>query len=342
MDWSTPIAATLFIIAIFVAAEIGVGMVLRFLIRREILAHPNERSSHSVPTPHGGGIAMVVVILGAWAAVTRAWEDPAGPEIWVVLASAGVLAWVSWLDDLRHLPVRLRLAIHVGVVAAVLAIVPAGERFFGGWLPLLPDRIGAGLLWVWFLNLFNFMDGIDGLAGSEGVTIGVGTAAVAVVADIGGGVALYALAIAAAAAGFLRWNWHPARIFMGDVGSVPLGFLLGWLLLRLAAGGEAAAALILPLYFLADATLTMSRRALRGERFWRPHREHFYQRAVQRGLSHAAVTTRILIANLALVGLALAAATGWAPVALAGSLAVVVALLRVLAGRGLSLAGGTV
>ena len=161
---------------------------------------------------------------------------------------------------------------------------------FQGWLPPALDMAAAALLWVWFVNLYNFMDGIDGLAGSETAAIGIGLALFAVVGT-GGDPALAApaAAIAAAAIGFLVWNWAPARIFLGDVGSVPLGYLLGFLLLATAARGYWKFALILPLYFLADATITLLRRLARGERVWLPHREHFYQQAVQRGLGHAAV-----------------------------------------------------
>jgi len=127
------------------------------------------------------------------------------------------------------------------------------------------------------------------------------------------------LTLAAAALGFLVWNWPPAKIFLGDVGSVPLGFLLGWLLLKLAAGGDWAAALILPLYYLADATITLARRAIRGERVWRAHRQHYYQRAVQGGRSHARVSAGIGATNLMLVALAVLSLTQpWIALGLAG------------------------
>jgi UDP-N-acetylmuramyl pentapeptide phosphotransferase/UDP-N-acetylglucosamine-1-phosphate transferase len=136
-------------------------------------------------------------------------------------------------------------------------------------------------------------------------------------------VALFGASIAAAALGFLPWNWHPARLFLGDVGSVALGFLLGWLLLRLAAEGQWAAAVILPLYYLSDATLTLTRRTLRGEKPWQAHREHFYQRAVAAGLSHAAVVRAVGVANAGLIALAVMATAGCAIVALAGGCAIV-------------------
>jgi UDP-N-acetylmuramyl pentapeptide phosphotransferase/UDP-N-acetylglucosamine-1-phosphate transferase len=144
-------------------------------------------------------------------------------------------------------------------------------------------------------------------------------------------VAPLAAAIIGASLGFLAWNWSPARIFMGDVGSVPLGYLLGFLLLDLAFLGEWLVALILPLYFLADASLTLARRALRGARVWQAHREHFYQRAAQGGLGHAAIVARVIVADLALILCAWAAETGAGWAALAAAVGVVAVLLWWLA-----------
>jgi UDP-N-acetylmuramyl pentapeptide phosphotransferase/UDP-N-acetylglucosamine-1-phosphate transferase len=173
-------------------------------------------------------------------------------------------------------------------------------------LPLLVERLLLGLAWLWFVNLFNFMDGIDGLAGSEAVALAAGY--VLVVAPWRGGepLAELALIVAAACGGYLFWNWHPARVFMGDAGSIPLGLLLGWLMIDLACRGYWAAAAILPLYFIADATVTLLRRLLGGRSPWRPHREHFYQRAVLAGRTPAAVAWRVNAVNVLLIALALA------------------------------------
>jgi UDP-N-acetylmuramyl pentapeptide phosphotransferase/UDP-N-acetylglucosamine-1-phosphate transferase len=162
------------------------------------------------------------------------------------------------------------------------------------------------LAWLWFVNLYNFIDGIDGIAGSLTAMAGLGIVFVAMAAGLDPVLPLLAAATGGAALGFLAWNWHPARIFLGDVGSVPLGFVVGGLLILLACRGEWAAALILPGYALGDATLTLLGRMVRGERFWRPHREHFYQRAVQGGLSHDAVVRRILLVQTMLLLLAAA------------------------------------
>ena len=204
---------------------------------------------------------------------------------------------------------------------------------FQGLLPPLLDRLAAGLLWLWFVNLFNFMDGIDGIAGVEAGSLGIGLVLVgAVAAWPGANLALPAL-LAAASLGFLVWNWAPAKLFLGDVGSVPLGYLLGWLLLVAAMNGAWAPALILPLYYLADATITLIKRAARGSRVWRAHREHFYQRAVQGGASHGRVAAQVLTCNAVLIVLAVLAARGsvW-PALLIGAVAVA-ALLAILERR---------
>ena len=219
------------------------------------------------------------------------------------------------------------------MVAGGLGLSTPAGPYFQGLLPHGFDLAVAGLLWIWFINLFNFMDGIDGIAGGETAAIAVGVGSVAALGGSAVDTVLGAATVAGAAVGFLWWNRHPARIFLGDVGSAPLGFLLGWMLLDLAARGLWAPALILPLYYLADATVTIVRRALRGERVWHPHRQHYYQQAVRRGLSHTAVVGAVVLADAALIGLALAAAAGWPWPALGGACVVVLVLLRHLGNR---------
>src|SRR5437667_518266 len=295
-------------------AGIGTGALIPLLRGASVLDRPNERSLHAAAVPRGGGIAVVAAICLAWLGLIL--TGKAGPSLLVVLLGALLLARVSWRDDVEGLSPIARLATQT--VAVALALGTAALAGFGalsltqGWLPLWLDAVVTALLWIWFINLFNFMDGIDGIASSEAAAIALG---LVLFAATGVGdeplLVLLAAPIAAAAIGFLAWNWTPARIFLGDVGSVPLGYLLGFLLLDQAARGHWKVALILPLYFLADATITLFRRLLRGERVWQAHREHFYQRAVQRGLGHAAVVRRVIAADIVLIGCAWAAENGW-------------------------------
>ncbi len=324
--------------AVAMASWGATGAVLGILQRRAILDHPNPRSSHVTPTPRGGGIAILAVVLPAWAILAVLSGAPQlgplglgiGLDLLLLIGAAVVLGAVSWADDLKGLAPWLRLGVHFAAVAVVLAAFEPDHLVFQGLLPWAADRILAGLIWVWFINLFNFMDGIDGIAGVETITIGFGLFVLAPLA-MGAEGNLFGLTIAAAALVFLKWNWHPARIFLGDVGSVPLGFLLGWLLLDAAAAGHWAAAIILPLYYLADATITIARRLLRGDAVWRAHDEHFYQGAVQHGLGHGAVAGIILAANIILAAFAVIAEAGSRIWGLGGAAVTVAALLAVLA-----------
>ena len=298
-------------LAAFTASLVGTGAVMVILRARQILDHPNERSSHKQPVPRGAGLATSAVLIlatGAIAAVTAV--DPA--KMIAVPLAALALAAVSWIDDLRGLNPVLRLAVQFAAAIAAGPAIAQSGLVFQGLLPPVFDQAAAVLLWVWFVNLFNFMDGIDGIAASEAASIGIGIFALALAfpaAVSEPGTALYAAVIAAAALGFLRWNWEPANIFLGDVGSVPLGYLLGFLLLSLAAQGQWAAALILPLYYMADSGITLAVRLVAGEKIWQAHARHFYQQAARRFGSHAKVVRAIVVANVALIVLALLSAS---------------------------------
>ena len=331
MVGAEPLLAGAVLLACGIASWGLVGLLLPVLRRRRIFDHPNPRSSHARPTPRGGGIAVIAVVVAAWVLI-GALMPGVPAAAWWVPAAALALAAVSWVDDVRGLPPLPRLLAQA--VAVAMGLVALAERgpVFQGLLPPALDLAVAGLCWLWFVNLFNFMDGIDGLAGVEAAAIGIGLYVVTAVAGAAVALGLPALAVAGAALGFLRWNWQPARVFMGDVGSVALGYLLGWLLLALAAAGQWPAALILPLYFLCDASLTLLARLARRQPLWRAHREHFYQRAVRAGRSHAAVVGAVAVTDGVLLALAVAAAGGQGRLALAGA-GVTVALLLIHLGR---------
>jgi UDP-N-acetylmuramyl pentapeptide phosphotransferase/UDP-N-acetylglucosamine-1-phosphate transferase len=317
----------------FVVSYLGTGMLARVLAQRAILAHPTERSSHSVPTPTGGGIALLAGLLPAWLVVSAL--NPGAPaSLGPVIGFALVLAIVSWIDDLRELGPAIRLAAQAACVIALLLVAPLPGPVFQGFLPPMLDLVATALLWIWFVNLFNFMDGIDGIAGVETAAIGAGTFVAAKMGKLEGHWLMLGLSAAAAAVGFLRWNWHPAKIFLGDVGSIPLGFLLGWLLLSFAAAGHPIPALILPLYFLADATITLLRRLARGEKVWLPHREHFYQLAIKSGLRHDQVSGLVAMCSLFLIALVMVSMRGLPLPAVSGAAAAVALLLFLLAKGG--------
>jgi UDP-N-acetylmuramyl pentapeptide phosphotransferase/UDP-N-acetylglucosamine-1-phosphate transferase len=305
------------------------------LLRRYALARPNARSSHRVPTPQGGGIAVVGAVVVAIAAAL-AFGSAMGPgearSLSVLMASAVGLALLGAVDDIRPLPAALRFVVQAFAVAAVLWALPEGVRVFPEAFPLWAERILVLVAALWFVNLTNFMDGIDWMTVAGFVPL---LAALCLLAALGacapaGG--LVAAALLGALAGFAPLNRPVARVFLGDVGSLPVGLLAGYAILRLAAEGHFAAACILPLYYLGDATVTLLRRLARRERVWEAHRTHFYQRATDLGLTVPQVIGRVFAANAVLAVLATVAAVRatTAPVLLATA-AAIAALVVLLA-----------
>lgn len=232
---------------------------------------PNERSLHSTPTPRIGGIAIMIATLSAFAA------HAAGAAL---LGCTLVLACVSYLDDRTGLPTWLRFAVHA--LVAVVFMIAQGPAA-SGWLTVL-----LVLAIVWMTNLFNFMDGSDGLAGGMAL-FGFGTYAIAAWLQGDTALATICAIVAAAAAGFLVFNLHPARVFMGDTGSIPLGFLSAALGLMGWQSGDWPLWFPIVVFapFVCDATITLLRRLARGERVWQAHKTHYYQRLVQLGWGHA-------------------------------------------------------
>ena len=281
----------------FVLSFVGLYAMIGWLKRRHIFDQPNERSNHKEPVPRGGGIVVVVALLIGVASV----------ENWWLAAGILLLAAISWWDDVKSLPAKWRLSVHL-VVVIVSLLSPGGHFFISLFPSFLPDPLiiaALALGWVWFINLYNFMDGIDGITGVETLTIIVG---MGLVQWVGGNVSssdqTVGLIVIGSIVAFLCWNWHPAKIFMGDVGSIPLGYIIGWCLLALAVV-HPISALILPLYYLSDSGYTIVKRAIKGEKIWQAHSQHFYQQAVRAGLSHQQVVLRIIGLNVLLIALAI-------------------------------------
>lgn len=292
---------------------------MRPLLARYAMARPNARSSHTVPTPQGGGIAIVAVTAAGTAGAMFATGTPdLGTSI--VLVAAIFLAIVGVVDDLRPIPVAPRLALQALAAAAVIYALPAELRI----LPMLPSWIEDALLLVgllWFVNLVNFMDGLDWMTVVEAGSILAALTIVGLCGLMPPAATLTAIALGGALLGFAPFNRPVAKLFLGDVGSLPIGLLIGWLLVLLASH-HLAAALLLPLYYLADATLTLLRRLANGEKIWVAHRTHFYQRATDNGYGVLEVVTRILALNIALALLAAMSITLRSPLVDAACLAV--------------------
>lgn len=268
---------------------------LRVMLARGRLDVPNARSMHKQPKPAGSGIVAIPIVILAGLLFGGFHSLP-----FVLFAAALALSLLGWVDDMRGLPVGVRFAAQLLAIVAYLAVLPADARI-APFIPLVAERAVLVLAWGWYVNLFNFMDGIDGIAGSEAVSLALGFLAVAGFAAAGSGLAI---AIAAAMLGYLAWNWAPGRVMMGDAGSIPLGYLTGALMLELAFAGHLAAAIILPLTFCFDATYTLARRLLAGKRPQEAHREHFYQRAALGCGSHATVVLGMIATNAVLIAAA--------------------------------------
>lgn len=270
-------------------------VVLRILLSRFAgfaLDEPNARSLHQRPVPRTGGIAIL-----AGLAISTGFG---GLEVWMPLAAALALAVVSFLDDLYGMPAAARLTAHLCAAAVVV------------WYVLSPMNLVAlvflGLAVAWITNLYNFMDGSDGLAGGMAVA-GFGTYGIAASLAGDSTLAVACWCVAAASAAFLIYNFHPARIFLGDVGSIPLGFLAGGL--GVVGWRDDVWPLWFPVLvfgpFIGDATLTLAKRLLRRERVWQAHRDHYYQRLVQMGFGHRGTA---LIAYAVMAGCGAAALAG--------------------------------
>ena len=292
---------------VFVASAL-VSVVLIWLLhpllKRHALAHPNVRSSHKTPTPQGGGIAVIAATVGVVVAcVLFGVPGLGGQALWLVLAATVFIALVGAIDDIRPIAVMPRLILQVAGVAIVLAALPVDLRV----VPLLPywlERALLGLAILWFVNLVNFMDGIDWMTVAEVAPLTSGLVLFGLMGALPRDATIVALALCGAVIGFAPCNRPVARLFLGDVGSLPIGLLLGWLLVVLAGTGHFAAALLLPLYYLADATSTLLRRLANGEPILQAHRSHFYQRAMDGGFSIYQVVGRVFLLNIALIGLA--------------------------------------
>jgi UDP-N-acetylmuramyl pentapeptide phosphotransferase/UDP-N-acetylglucosamine-1-phosphate transferase len=323
--------AAILLLAVPLSAALSGGLILRLrpLLQRYALSRPNARSSHTVPTPQGGGIAVVTALVTVSGLLIAAPEIGGRPD-WIRLAGGALaLALLGAVDDVRPLPAALRLAVQAAVVGLLV------WHLEGGLLPGLPLWLERGLALVaglWFVNLTNFMDGLDWMTVAEIVPVTGALLLLGLAGLLPPLPTLIAACLLGAVLGFAPFNRPVAALFLGDVGSLPIGLVTAWLLWHLAVAGGLAAAVLLPLIYLADASLTLVARAVRGERIWEAHRGHYYQRATGNGLSVPGVVARVFGVNLALA--ALAAATllwpSW-PVtlgALAAGFALVATLLR--------------
>jgi Fuc2NAc and GlcNAc transferase len=285
------------IIVLIGVASLVIAVLLTGAIRRLALSHglldvPNARSSHTRATPRGGGGAIVLSSVGALIALAYSGKIE-GSLLGALLVGGVAVAVIGFLDDRRPIPAGVRMVVHLGAAIFAVAWIGAPQVLHIG-------AMLAVLAIVWSLNLFNFMDGIDGIAASEAVFVLWGGALLLLLTGGSPSVGAAALTMGAACLGFLAWNWPPARIFMGDVGSGYLGYVIA--VLALTAARENAVALwtwlILGGVFFVDATVTLLRRMFRGERVYQAHRSHAYQWLSRKWGSHLRVTVVVTLLNV--------------------------------------------
>jgi UDP-N-acetylmuramyl pentapeptide phosphotransferase/UDP-N-acetylglucosamine-1-phosphate transferase len=291
-----------------VAAAISIAIITAMmpLLARHALARPNARSSHRKPTPQGGGIAVIGATIVVVAGINIFAPQFLGDSVRLagLLFSTVALAVIGATDDLRPIGPILRLLLQLVAVIIVVAALPADMRI----LPILPWWVERAALLVgmlWFVNLTNFMDGIDWMTVAEVIPVACGLVLAGTMGGLPHGAMIIALALLGATVGFAPFNKPVARLFLGDVGSLPIGLLLAWLLTLLASQGHLAAAVLLPLYYLFDTSITLVRRMAHNEPVLQAHRSHFYQRATDNGLTVVEIVMRVFIVNLVLVALAL-------------------------------------
>lgn len=285
-------------ISAFFFSSVGTVAVRHILERLSVLDHPEERSNHEMPTPRGGGIAVVFSMLCFMAAVRAPVE---------LLVGVVIVAIISFMDDVNRQSVKMRLAVHI--VAGFCGAMALHDPVFQGLLPYWVDKAATTLLLVWFMNLFNFMDGIDEISVMQALSICLGAMLLeASVTGLPRSLMFDGAAVIGAMLGFWLLNRHPAKIFLGDVGSVPVGLVLGFFLALIASKGFWIPALIIPAYYLTDASVTLASRLLRGQNITQSHSDHAYQKAVRSGWSHPQVVEHIFALNLMLFALAVVSA----------------------------------
>jgi UDP-N-acetylmuramyl pentapeptide phosphotransferase/UDP-N-acetylglucosamine-1-phosphate transferase len=301
------ISQLLLALSALIAAAILSALVtwaIRPLLLRHALARPNARSSHRIPTPQGAGIAVIAATLVvAGAIMVRAGTTDLKVPV-AMFAASLFIAVVGFADDVKSIDVLPRLLLQAAAVGAIV-FTSSGELRIAPACPLWIERGLLLLAGLWFVNLVNFMDGLDLMTVAEVVPITAAMVMLGISADFPASATLVAAALCGAMLGFAPFNRPVAKIFLGDVGSLPIGLVLGWCLLQFALDGQFAAALLLPMYYLCDATVTLLRRMARREAFWAAHRSHFYQRATDNGFSVWRVVREVFALNVVLAALAI-------------------------------------
>ncbi len=293
----------------FLLSFFGCRLAIGVLSKKKILDKPNLRSSHSTAIPIGAGVVIIFIILlyiFLFTSINFFIYSSFDFSNLLLFISVLTLGYISWRDDLNSTSRFFRIIFHI--IAAGIGVNCLSEPgiVFQGIFPNFIDIILTIILWVWIINLTNFMDGIDGITSIEGISIFFGSLIIFLLIgetlefNNSSFITTFLIIITCALIGFLFWNWYPAKIFLGDVGSIPIGFLIGWIIFELAIIELWHVSLLLPMYYFFDSTLTLLNRMFRREKIFDAHRKHFYQK-VTNIYQHSKIVIYISILNTFLI-----------------------------------------
>lgn len=298
----------------FFTSLLGVKFLINFFNKKDILDIPDHRSSHTTPTPTGAGIAIVISCVIGFLLIHNSqnfsnWKFAiTTSELISTLITFIVLACLSFYDDRKDLSPILRILIHITAVIIGIMHLPDDFLLFDGKFPLITDRVILAIGWIWFINLYNFMDGIDGITAVETITITTGLIILGILGFLPIEIMQYSSIILVTFIAFIIFNWRPAKIFLGDVGTISFGYVIAWLLIRGSVEFSVLSLAILPMYHFIDATFTITKRAFKGEKIWQPHKQHYFQIALAKGRNHSQIVKRIALNNVFLLILSICAA----------------------------------
>ncbi|MBN9542711.1 MAG: glycosyltransferase family 4 protein [Alphaproteobacteria bacterium] len=271
------------LIASMVISYWGIFFLLKYLAKNSILDIPNERSNHKVPTPRGAGLALLASVTLLWP-VFGAYFIYSFEYNLIMTTAVAILGVVSFMDDKKPLKPGVRLGVHIAVASfTIFLLMPQRNVLLPENVPVLVEKLMLIICMAYFVNIYNFMDGIDGITAVNTITVLLGMSVFAYVSGIGENYIYLSGLIIGFCFAFLIFNWHPAKIFLGDVGSVPLGYLVGAFALYLAYHGYLWQAMLINAYYILDATITILIRLKNKENILEAHSKHFYQKAVRSG-----------------------------------------------------------
>lgn len=311
IDQNTLIIILIIVFFISVVCFYLIKVSIPLLIKYNIVDIPKERKNHNIPTPTGGGIAIIVSFIIGFIIIESTIFHQIKYSIKIIPLTL-TLAIVSFFDDIKHINILIRLFIHI-LASAILVFTTNLTPIFHGFIPIIIDQLLAIIALITFINIYNFMDGIDGITISQTIYFCLIMLILCYLKQDIISHAFFVIItmflILGCSIAFIYYNWHPAKIFLGDVGSISLGFLMGICIIVIASSSFhlLLSCVIMSLYYLSDSIMTIIARLINKEKIWEPHNKHFFQQALKKGMSHNEVTSKIILCNFTLGILSIAA-----------------------------------